>query len=407
MVRLRPQAALRGLQSRMIGSDIAHDLELFSCSLSEAATSAYISDDNVEKEFIIKVLYNWAKCAAYKDTIRQPEHASREEWKTVRGTDTAPLKDYYTVLEHCIPMAFAYFTTLADFQTLRLRDEHAVIRAWLMDWYDWLWPSQRRADAIIYSSFGFNWQLWGMTVHDLVVGDDAAFMSRLQNIDQKMISIVNDDGSITNCTIRGSRATWYHFYALNELFFAAELLLANGMDRYERHHDKLSKAVDIWLNTIDDMAAGRNNKESPAYIYAWARQDYRSADEPTTQDFAWDVLFSAANWLYIYLVRYPYDENAARIRRFLRSIDQCYVGDGLTGLNLGCLYRLMDTEFAVYEYSRPNRKTSMARRFMRAWLDGGGMQEMEIMASIADAGISENHAASDINKHEAQEVPVR
>ncbi len=343
LAQLGPEDRIQGHSSQMMDTNnLSYVMNEFGFSVSAVATAAFVRGDDAQKSFLIKMLAKWARAGAYLKTVDCSNSDCGGEWHSKRGKERAPVKDWVNVEERLIPIAFAYYTMLRDYKPDEFAGEHAAIDKWLREFQRRL-PSHARATKSELT-WDINWQTWGYPLFDLLDGRDAAFKARLSNVAGRLGEVLLPDGSFREHTTRGSRAAWYHFRALGETFFALEMLLANGTDLYPQFEDRLEKAVAILLDTIDDLDAGRNDAMHPARIYEWAKTDWHSAGEPTTQTFRpmdyWG--WGYTNWVFVYLHRFPHTVNAERLRALIARFERLPEGDNTIGLNVGCLYRLGD-----------------------------------------------------------------
>lgn len=351
-----PNDKISGLTSQMknVARQVIGKLDNMSHEISSVAWASYVRDDEYQKTFLIKLLSLWAKKKAYLNTVNcKSVEDCGGAWKSQRGTELAPLKDYQSALERILPIGTIYYLFLFDFKRDEYREEHKLIENWLEQWYARIWPEQWSVNSHIDVGFGLNWNLWATSLHELANGDEKSFQMRLKKIDQKIGYQIQDDGSIKERTTRGSRATWYHYQSLGEIFVALEMLKANGLDKYPLLEQKLHKAVTIFLDAVDDINEGRNLDRNPARIYRWAKQDFHSAGDPRIQDFADYQIYEFSSWLYIYMYRFPNHENSKRMRSLISRINMFNNGDSLSGLSTSCLYRIMDNEYFELERKRP------------------------------------------------------
>jgi hypothetical protein len=353
LATLMPQAKLAGETSQMrnVDEDTAANLEAFAQGISTLDTAALVRGDDAQKTLAIKVLAKWAKAGAYLDTSSCYRVNCPPEWKTHRGTELSTFKDSDTADERMIPTIFGYYATLADFKRDELAADHKIIEEWLAAWQARLSPSSFAAHPQVNFGFGLNWQEWAVQPIDLMTHGEAAFRQRLQTVGDDLDKLLLPDGSMYQRTVRGSRATWYHYAALNETLVELEILRANGIDLYPKYVDRIDKAVKIFLDTIDDIKAGRNTAAHPATIYQWAKADYHSAGDPIVQDFQipGEMDGGASSWMYIYLLRFPDGDNARRLRALIPTLYNLPENDPIQNINYGCLYRLADPALRAQE----------------------------------------------------------
>lgn len=359
---MEPEASVRGLSSNMVLNGGAKGkIDTFAAYVSEAMLAAYVRGSDNQKVFILKLLARWANAGAYTRTIQCNDNgACGGEWNSHRGMELAPKKDFDTVQERMMPIYFSYYTTLSGYKRSEYKAEHEIIERWLAEWPKRIWPAQKSTNQALGFGFGLQWQLWAMPVVDLKNGDRTTFIRRMRNVSNRLDALINVDGSLKERTTRGSRAAWYHFTSLGEVFFALEMLNANNMDQYHHFRDRLDRSVGIFLDTMDDVEAGRNNARHPAAIYRWAKNDYRSAGEPSVQDFYPSMIRDMSSWIYVYIYRFPDGINTPRLRKLVSKVNRQTNVDNLNGLAIGCLYRLMDPKLLAWETS----STIVAEKFL-------------------------------------------
>jgi len=359
--RLQPTPALGGLTSQMY--NVAKGLEPFSIlddfasDSSAIVTSAFVRNSDADKDLLMKVYSNWAAAGAYEKTkdCSYSGDACGGSWHSKRGLELAPIKDYQSVEERLVPVAFAYYLFLKDYKRTELATEHIAIEKWLGTFIKRLSVTGSSKSAQVFFGFGLNWQTWGYPLSDLLHGDEAGFEKRVNNLAVKLDSLVAEDGSLDQRTIRGARALWYHQSSLNELFFALEMAKANGTDLYPKFQNRIEKAVTIFMDGVDDVSSGRNTFDNPARIYKWAKTDFHSQNDPRVQIWRTsesNALSDWGSWIFTFLYRTPNSPVADRLRAFVAAYDHLPMKDAAVGFNTGCIYRLADPKLRNREASQ-------------------------------------------------------
>lgn len=343
--REKPELAIKGFSSQMYDTEqVGKNLNDFTTGLSELAAGAIVSGNDDAKTLYIKTLAKWARAGAYMQTIDCADGNCGGEWQSRRGTELAPVKDYDTVEENLLPILLTYYGFFDGYEPDKLADDHKAIRSWLGQIEERL-PSDARKPGDPFNfgfGFGLHWQTWGAPVIDLLKDDGDAFQKRLRLVQAGLDKIVLPDGSMDQRTTRGSRALWYHMAAIQEAFFALEMLKANGTDLYPKFGDRLEKSVKIFLDAEADF-----DQPGVSSIYKWAKADFHSAGDPKHQMFQKlnGELGAYTSWMFMYLKRFPGGQNAQRLRSLIGSFEQLPPDDYSLGLNYGCLYQLSDPDF--------------------------------------------------------------
>jgi len=335
----RPYDKLTGLSSSMANGDGVlsyYNLYKFAGLMSELVTDAHVRRNAEVKTVLIKKFAEWAEAGAYLKTRDCSDGNCPEQWQTKRGTDLSPLKDSEQAVNHVMDLALAYYPFLSTHNREGLAAEHVAIDKWMRTFsrrllFNWANAPVSKQIRGIYDLQPHRSKL----LFDLVKGDSKSFRLRLQSSVKGMSAQIREDGSIRNATVRGSKALWYHFWTLDDVFWQLEVLKANDMDAYAKFEKRLERAVKIFLDGMDD----------PSTIHKWAKADYHSAGDPRMQDFDMNRFAyndSGQSWLYVYLYRYPQTENARRLRSLLSRRVVRHIMDFKLGANIGCLYRVAE-----------------------------------------------------------------
>ena len=355
---LKPASILKGSTSaRGSGdADVVRVINDFANGVSQVSAAALVRDDDAQKTLLIRLLAKWANAKAYLQTPDCYHRNCPAQWTSNRGTEKTVFSDSDAVNERIAPIVLSYYLILRDFKTAELAPEHAAIQRYLVAWEKRLPNHARSLPPDIYFGFNLDWQVISLA-YDLGMRGQKTFDARIKALADKIGSLVLDDGSLDGRTVRGSRALWYHYASLNELFVGLEILRANGVDLYRSLAPRLEKSVQIFIDGLDDVTNGRNTAAQPASIYKWAKQDYRSAGDPKVQEFekfAGSYAGGGSSWMFIYLQRFPGTDNAKRLRAHIATLKELPSNDGLLDFNVGCLYRLSDASFiARDEHQRP------------------------------------------------------
>ena len=366
--------ALEGLMSSMANSSelpAFKALDTASMTVAELASVAWAGNNDDLKRELVQKLASWAQDGAYLQTVNCSDGQCAAPWQTQRGTDLSPDKDSDSVLERIYPMAMAYYSMLVDFEPEALADEHRAIDGWFKAFARRLRNDGDPVD--VYVGFGMGWA-WSNILFDTLAGNTDRVQQRLALLETGMDDWLLEDGSIRERTTRGSRAIWYHFSTINEFFVSLELLRANGIDAYPQYEERLHKAVDIFLNALDD----------PMSIYPWAKEDYRSAGDPADiEDFREDFRNASygSSWLSIYPYRYPDHPNAQRLIAALKALPVLQSSDAQLGLGLHCVYRASIPALAPPGITEPIKDFEVAGVII-AYDDGDGSFQSHRMTFV-------------------------
>lgn len=382
LLALTPQARLSGNSSQMYDTaDVNRTLDQFVSQVNTLVSAAYVANDPLQKELAIRLLAKWAKARAYVETADCSD-LSCKEWTSDRGREASSAKDYQTVQEALIGVAFGYYATLHNFEPVKLAEEHAVIGKWFDVFFGRMPRNAKPVNDRIFFGFGLKWQTWGQPMIDLLRGREDQFAGRLANIKKRLGGLVREDGSLVERTDRGARAFWYHRTGAQELFYALEMLRANGIDVYPQFAERLDKVAEIFLDATDDIAGGRNTKDAPARIYKWAKADFHSADDPRIQLDNNDSFDEWGSWVYVYLYRMPDAPNAERMRQFVQRQKRLPQTDRASGFNTGCLYRMAIPELRDRELTEGSLVDASFTRSLIADINSGEQRARAVEATV-------------------------
>ena len=340
---IQPADRVAGLNSIMDNADKVpgfRELDRFGAAMSEVATAAYVTDNDQLKQLLVDTLGRWALAGAYLKTRDCSTGNCKPSWQDPKGHDLAPDMDHSNTVTRIMQMALPYYAFLADYRADEMKTVHRAIDGWFSAFAQRL-NNRNSRKALVYFGNSLGWN-WPNLLADMHKGDAASVERRLKTVARGLDSLVLADGSLKDRTTRGDRAMWYHFATLDEVLFTLEILKANGSDLYPQFADRLHKAVKIFLDAGDD----------PAAILPWAKQGYHNGGDGTHQDFTLNDFKAAefgSSWVYIYMHRYPDTDNSRRLRKILSDVSHLQSRDAAIGLNVGCIYRVLDAGFRQTE----------------------------------------------------------
>lgn len=336
-----PKSKIEGLNSKMSNAADVYgfsELQQFASAFSDVATQAYVQNDDDTKTQLIEALARWAGLGAYQSTRDCVSGNCPDAWGDANGLDPSPQMDHSTSVDYVMAVAMAYYTVLSDFEPVKLSRQHKEIKRWLESFEKKL---RNKSGSKAYFGLRMGHQ-WGHLLMELSRSDMQAFRKRLTRLSETIHPIVLSDGALKDRTTRGDRAMWYHHASLGELIGSLEMMRANGIPIEADLEERTHKAVEIFLNALDD----------PASIIPWAAESHNNGNDGTHQDFLLNDFKATdwgSSWAYAYVYRYAEHQNSNRLRAILDNLEVLHGRDMGLGVNFGCLYRASDGVFQSIE----------------------------------------------------------
>ncbi len=385
-----PLDRLVGLNSKMSnrGSVAGFaELESMASAVSQLATEALVHNDPTTKRQLLEALSRWATLDAYGNTRNcGPGAGCPPDWQRADGTDLSPPKDHSTVVDNIAQMAHPYYAVLADFEPDALQEHHRVVQDWLAT----LGPrSFNRSGNTIYFGLAMGHQ-WTHGLMERLAGNDSAANERLRRLVERFPEVVGSDGAFKDRTTRGDRAIWYHHTALAELILSKEMARANGIEITPDLEARTHAAVGLFLDALED----------PSSILPWASISHNNGSDGRNQDFLrgnFETTDWGSSWAYIYIHRHPDHPQSARLRALLNEVSPLHPSDRVVGVNLGCLYRVLDPGFrkqeiegiSAFEASIETSEVAYEGIFVRMAGNGSDWEDYKINIDRARFGETE------------------
>jgi len=152
----------------------------------------------------------------------------------------------------------------------QLQQEHSAISLWLGDKLD----RRLKKPSKVYFGLNMGWY-WPSIDQDLLDKDYVNAQLKTKEMLAGIESLINSDGSIKERTTRGDRALWYHMSGLSEIMISMEYARALNVNIPSSLETKLHKAVDLFLNGLDDHL----------YLDTWASNRHHATYDGT-QDWS-------------------------------------------------------------------------------------------------------------------------
>ena len=304
--------------------------ENFAIAFSNYSAIATERNDTALKTTLVSKLHGWANANAYQGSrlcwsaTTKMWDPTCTQWIDPNGNDLSAIQDNNFIMEMVESLRRSY-SVLSDWSKINEPGKHAKIMEWLTFW-DVNTPNP---DNVFFGlGMGrFHWEIQRVKETQGV----AATVPLVKTLMAGITPLVNSDGSIVNRTTRGNRGMWYHYSSLNEIMTSMYLAREAGVAVDPVLEDRLHKAVELFLNTLDN----------PEYIVKWASAGYNNGGGGTAQNFnfaGWYDEPYAGSWIYLYSNWYPSNSNATRIKQKVpfataKSASQ----DRQFGIPLGCL----------------------------------------------------------------------
>jgi hypothetical protein len=330
--RLDPVIKIQGFTSRMKDDNVegAKEAEKFVGVFGAHAVSALVNQDDAMKHRLIALLAKWATAGAFLKSESCVGKAGQlitngkcGEWRVPDGSDLSSMKDATFSTFLAVGLMRAYYIALAD-AAPEMAAEHGAIKAWI----DKISLRLKRPQDV-YFGLNMGWY-WPSITLDLAAGRTKQAMQKLKVLEQGLIRLVNDDGSIKDRTTRGDRALWYHHSGTYEIVMSMELMRAAKMPISPKLEKKLHAAVALFVAAIDDETI----------LDKWARERH-NAKYAGKQDWDWRWWPNEdfdGSWFHIYPYRYPEATAAIELRRLVPITAESATHDTDFGVGIGCIY---------------------------------------------------------------------
>lgn len=307
----------------------AETTQNFVIAFSNFSAVAKEKNDIGLKSTLVSNLHRWASADAFKGSrlCWNPTtgwDSTCTQWVDPEGNDLSAIQDNNFIMEMVESLRPSY-SLIADWSKENEPAKHSKIMSWL-DFWDTNTPDP---DNVFFGlGMGrYHWEIRRVADRS----GPAATAPLVRKLMQGILPLVNDDGSIKDRTTRGNRALWYHYSSLNEIMTSMYLAKQAGIAIDPVLENRLHKAVELFLNTLDN----------PAYIVTWARQSHNNGGDGTAQNFNfanWYDGVYGGSWIYLYANWYPANNNALRLSQKVplataKSASQ----DRQFGVPLGCL----------------------------------------------------------------------
>lgn len=301
----------------------------FVIAFSNFSSVAKEKNDAALKSTLVSNLHRWAAADAFKGSKlcwnpRTGWDSTCTQWIDPQGNDLSAIQDNNFIMEMVESIRPSY-SLISDWAKENEPTKHSKIMSWL-DFWDVNTPDP---DNVFFGlGMGrYHWEIRRITDKSGV----AATTPLVRKLMQGILPLVNEDGSIKDRTTRGNRAMWYHFSSLNEIMTSMYLAKLAGVAIDPILENRLHKAVEIFINTLDD----------PAHIVKWAKVGHNNGGDGTAQNFNFTNWYDGAyagSWIYLYVNWYPSNNNTARLSQKVplntaKSASQ----DRQFGIPLGCL----------------------------------------------------------------------
>ena len=313
-------------KSSILGADAN---ENFAIAFSNYSAIANERNDTSLKSTLVSNLHRWANANAYQGSrlCWNPTtgwDSTCTQWIDPNGNDLSAIQDNNFIMEMVESLRRSY-SLLSDWSKINDPSKHAKIMEWLTFW-DVNTPNPDN----VFFGLGMGRYHWEIQRVKETNGTSAT-IPLVQRLMSGIIPLINNDGSIVNRTNRGNRALWYHYSSLNEIMTSMYLAREAGVTIDPVLEARLHKAVELFLNTLDD----------PTYIVKWASEGYNNGAGGTAQNFNFATWYNepyAGSWIYLYANWYPSNSNATRLKQKVpfataKSASQ----DRQFGVPLGCL----------------------------------------------------------------------
>lgn len=336
-----PVYAFGGLQSNWANRDLvagASSIENFVAALSNYSAIAKDKNDVALKSEVLSSIYRWSSADAFKGSrmcwsaTTGMWDSTCTQWTDPEGNDLSPLQDNNFIVQ-AIESIRSSYSLISDWARVNDPTKHQNISAWLNYW-DLNTPDPDPNNVFFGLGMGrFQWEIQR-------VFDSGGVQATIPLVNQLMsgiLNLLNEDGSIVDRTTRGNRALWYHFTSINEVVTSMYLAKRAGVQIDSSIENRLHKAVEIFLNTLDD----------PKYILPWASVGFNNGGDGTQQEFfsgrvndftGWYDNTYAGSWVYLYSNWYATNNNSLRLRQLVpMATAKSAQVDTQFGIPLGCL----------------------------------------------------------------------
>jgi len=340
-LNISPVSSISGLKSNWSNKDSISgfsDVLNYQMSISNLAAVSLDSNDFLLAEKVFNSIFSWASKNALLGTKSCTDPFTKDnmntgctEWLDPSGNDVSDFQTENFVVEAINSIRKSYYLLRPLFKNSESIKDKTIV--------DWLNKWEERLPVKNSVAFGlgmnrFQWRIDAISIRAGLQSKEAKDLT--EKMMAGIVPLINSDGSLVERTFRGSKAIWYHFNSINDIVTSIWYAKRAGVVYDVKITNGLHKAVEIFLNTLDN----------PSYIYPWAKSGFNNSGDPLKQEFFfgrpndfdkwWDIPL-AGSWIYLYLSWYPENNNSLRLRKILDGKDPNSASQDYDFMPLGCL----------------------------------------------------------------------
>lgn len=340
-LNILPVSTIYGLKSNWSNKDSVigfSDVLNYQMSISNLAAVSLDGNDFILAEKVFNSIYSWASKDALLGTKTCTNPLTKDnmstgctEWQDPSGNDVSDFQTENFVVEAINSIRKSYYLLRPLFKDSESMKDKIIV--------DWLNKWEERLPVKNSVAFGlgmnrFQWRIDAISIRSGLQSKEGKDL--IEKMMTGIVPLINNDGSLVDRTFRGSKAIWYHFNSINDIVTSIWYAKRAGVIYDEKITSGLHKAVEIFLNTLED----------PSYIYSWAKAGLNNGGDPLKQEFFfgrpndfdkwWDIPL-AGSWIYLYLSWYPENNNSLRLSKILNGKDPQSAYQDYDFMPLGCL----------------------------------------------------------------------